>query len=202
MILSFIVGFFVLDLIYLYKYNAYRSHIENDLLQAIVIMNNAFKSGRSITQAIDLVAKELKGPIADEFKKISLELSFGIELEVAFKRFSERINIEEATYLTSSLSILNKTGGNIIKVFTSIEKTLVNRKKLRFELRSLTGSSKLIMYVLMLVPVSFVVLVNLVNGEYFEPLYTSIIGYIIIGIILVLYIAYIYVVRKVMKIRM
>ena len=37
-----------------------RSQIENDLLQAIIIMNNAFKSGRSITQAIELVTKELE----------------------------------------------------------------------------------------------------------------------------------------------
>ena len=95
----------------------YRNRLENDLLQAIIIMNNAFKSGRSISQAIELVTKELKGPIAEEFKKMSLELSFGLSIDVVFKRFGERVKIDEINYLTSSLSILNKTGGNIIKVF-------------------------------------------------------------------------------------
>lgn len=202
LVIPFIVGFFALDLIYEYRYRLYRKKIENDLLQAIIIMNNAFKSGRSITQAVNLVSEELEGPIALEFKKISMELSFGLDIEVAFKRFSERINIEEANYLTSSLSILNKTGGNIIKVFTSIEKTLFNRKKLRLELKSLTGSSKLIMYVLILVPICFVSLVSFINKDYFKPLFTSPIGIIIIISIIILYLIYIFVVRKVMKIRM
>ena len=137
-------------------------------------MNNAFKSGRSIQQAIELVTKELSGPIGLEFKKMHMEISFGLSIEEVFKRLANRIEIEEVTYLTASLSILNKTGGNIIKVFTSIEKNLFNKKKLRVELKSLTGSWKLIMYVLMLVPVSFILLVSFINSSYFKPLFTSI----------------------------
>lgn len=202
LLLAFIVGFYTLDIIYIYKYKMYRKKIENDLLQAIIIMNNAFKSGRSITQAVDLVGEELEGPIALEFKKVSMELSFGLSIEVAFKRFADRIQMDEANYLTSSLSILNKTGGNIIKVFNSIEKTLFNRKKLRLELKSLTGSSKLIMYVLILVPISFIALVSFINKDYFAPLFSSTIGIIIVLIIILLYVLYIFIVRKVMKIRM
>lgn len=202
LLIPLIIGYFLLDIIYAYKYYKYRKKIEKDLLQAIIIMNNCFKSGRSITQAINIVAEQLDGAIADEFKKMSLELSFGLEIEAVFKRFSERIKLEEAAYLTSSLSVLNKTGGNIIKVFTSIEKTLFNRQKLNLELKSLTGSSKIIMYVLTIMPVLFVIIISFINKDYFAPLFTSGIGFIIIGVILVLYIAYIVVVRKIMKVRM
>ena len=45
------------------------------MLEAITIMNNAFKAGMSITQAVDLVAKELEGPISKEFKKRKLPFS-------------------------------------------------------------------------------------------------------------------------------
>ena len=67
--LPFFIGFFLPDLLFVSKYKLYRKQLENDLLQAIVIMNNAFKSGRSITQAIMLVTTELKGPISTEFKR-------------------------------------------------------------------------------------------------------------------------------------
>lgn len=202
LLIPIIVGYFLLDIIYAYKYYKYRKKIEKDLLQAIIIMNNCFKSGRSITQAINIVAEQLEGAISDEFKKMSLEISFGLEIEVVFQRFADRIKLEEAAYLTSSLSVLNKTGGNIIKVFTSIEKTLFNRQKLNLELKSLTGSSKVIMYVLTIMPVLFVIVISFINKEYFKPLFTSSIGFIIIGIILILYIAYIIIVRKIMKVRM
>ena len=122
MLIPFILGYYTLDLIYMYKYIKYKKKIENDMLEAITVMNNAFKAGMSITQAVDLVAKELDGPIAKEFSKISMEISLGLDIETAFKRFADRINLSEAIYLTSSLSVLNKTGGNIIKVFDSIEK--------------------------------------------------------------------------------
>ncbi len=202
LLLPFIFGFYLPDILYFSKYKLYRNTLENDLLQAIIIMNNAFKSGRSITQAIDLVTKELEGPIAEEFKKMSLELSFGISIEETFKRFAKRIQLEEVTYLTASLSILNRTGGNIIKVFTSIERSLFSKKKLRLELASLTGSSKIIVYVLFLVPPLFILFISLLNPSYFVPLYTTPIGLILCGMILLIYIGYILVVRKVMKVRM
>ena len=142
-------------------------------------MNNAFKSGRSITQAIELVSHELDGPIKEEFRKMYLEISFGLSIDVVFKRFAERIQLEEITYLTASLTILNKTGGNIIKVFSSIEKSLFNKKKLKLELNSLTGGSKIIVMALFLVPILFMVFVSFINPDYFVPLYTTKIGLIL-----------------------
>ena len=200
--IPFVVGFFLPDILYLIRYKLYRNTIENDLLQAIIIMNNAFKSGRSITQAIELVTKELEGPIGVEFKKMHMEISFGLGIEDVFSRFSKRVKLEEVTYLTASLSILNKTGGNIIKVFSSIEKTLFNKKKLKLELRSLTGSSKIIVYVLFLVPLLFILFISLVSPGYFAPFYTTGLGIILLCIMLLIYTLYIWVVSKVMKVRM
>lgn len=201
-IIPILVGFFLPDILYFSKYKVYRAKLENDLLQAIIIMNNAFKSGRSITQAIDLVSVELDGPIAEEFKKMALEISFGLSIEDVFRRFSDRIQLEEVTYLTASLSILNKTGGNIIKVFSSIEKTLFGQKKLKLELASLTGSSRIIVYVLFVMPILFIAFISMIDPTYFLPLITTPIGLIITTIILIVYVIYILVVRKIMKVRM
>ena len=201
MLAAFIVGFYALDLLYLYRYNKYRKRLENDLLDAITIMNNAFKAGMSITQAINLVAIEVKGPISKEFKHINEEINMGLDIEVAFKRFSSRIKTEEAIYLTSSLSVLNKTGGNIIKVFDSIEKNMFNRRKLENELKSLTSSSKLVMTILIIVPPSFIVFIGIINKEYFIPLLNNILGIILLIIMNLIYATYIIVVRKVLKVR-
>lgn len=201
-ILPLLVGFFAPDIVYISKYKLYRNRLENDFLQAIIIMNNAFKSGRSIEQAIGLVTKELDGPISEEFKKMHLEVSFGLSIDVVFKRFAERIKLEEVSYLTASLSILNKTGGNIIKVFTSIEKTLFNKKKLRLELASLTSGSKIIVYMLAVIPILFVISISLISPTYFEGFYTTDIGLILMGIIITIYVAYIFCVMKIMKVRM
>ncbi len=202
MLIPFLIGFYLPDIILIPRYKLYRNHLENDLLQAITVMNNAFKSGRSITQAVELVSTELDGPIAHEFAKIYMELNFGLEIDVVFDRFSKRVKMEEIAYLTASLSVLSKTGGNIIKVFSSIEENLFNKKKLKLELQSLTGTSKIIVTALYLVPALFIVFVSLVSPGYFEPFYTTKLGFIFMGIILILYVIYIYSVNKIMKVRM
>lgn len=201
-VFPFLLGFFVPDILYLSMYKIHRLQIENDLLQAIIIMNNAFKSGRSITQAIELVMTELDGAISKEFRKMRMELSFGLSIDVVFERFSKRIKLEEVNYLTASLSILNKTGGNIIKVFSSIEQSLFSKKKLRLELESLTSSSKLIMYVLFCVPILFIAFVSIINPTYFLPFFTTPIGILLSLVIVLLYIIYIICVKKIMKVRM
>ena len=200
--LPLLVGFFIPDIIYAYSFKRHCATIENDLLQAIMIMNNAFKSGRSITQAIYLVTTELDGPVAEEFKKVYTEINLGLSIEVAFKRLQERVPVDEVTYLTASISILNKTGGNIVKVFTSIEKTLFNKKKLKLELASLTGSSRVISYVLFAVPVLFILFITLLDPTYFVPFFTTGLGFILLVVMLAIYALYIVVVMKIMKVKL
>lgn len=201
-IVPFIAGLVIIDIYWAIKYKIYRDKIENDLLQAIIIMNNAFKSGRSISQAVELVTTELTGPIAKEFSKIYVELSFGLDLNTVFKRFSDRIKIEEALYLTTSLTILNKTGGNIVKVFSAIERSLFNKKKLKLELNAITSSSKIIKNVLFVVPVAFFMLISLMDNTYFKTFFSSELGITLLVIILLIYAVYVYVVNKIMKVRM
>lgn len=200
--LPLLFGFFIPDIVYAYSFKKHCATIENDLLQAIMIMNNAFKSGRSITQAIYLVTTELDGPVALEFKKVYTEINLGLSIEVAFQRLQTRIPVEEVNYLTASISILNKTGGNIIKVFTSIEKTLFNKKKLKLELASLTGSSKIISYVLFCVPVLFAVFITLLDPTYFVPFFTTPLGFILLIAMILIYALYIFMVTKIMKVKL
>ena len=201
MLLSGIFGFFSLDIYFKASDHVKKRQVEQELLNAIVIMNNAFRSGRSVMQAIEIVSQELKGPIRQEFKKMYLEMNYGLSLDVVFDRFSKRVNSEEVSYITSSLSILNKTGGNIIKVFSSIEKMLFDKRKLKLEMKSLTSSASLISKVLLFMPIVFVAIISLLDSSYFMPLINTTIGRIILFIILMLYVLYIYIVNKVMKVR-
>ena len=152
-------------------------------------------------QAIEIVSKELKGPIKQEFKKMHMEISYGLSLDVVFERFSKRVESEEVSYITSSLSILNKTGGNIIKVFSSKEKMLFDKIKLKHEMKSLTSSSNMISKVLLIIPFIFVLFILLLDKNYFDPLFSSSAGNIILCLIIVLYLLYAFFVNKIMRVR-
>jgi tight adherence protein B len=200
-LLSFILGFFIPDLYLKIAFRKKRKRIEEDLAKAIIIMNNSFKAGRNIMQAINAVKIELDGPIADEFKKIYLDITYGLSLDVVFKRFYERVKLEDARYIASSLTLLNKTGGNIVKVFDTIEKSIYNRKKLRNELNSLTASSVFVFRFLITLPFIFTLVIFILNPTYFRPLFTSSLGLFFLSIIIILYVSYIIVIKKVLKVK-
>jgi tight adherence protein B len=197
-----IVGFYVPDLYNLYQKIKRRKKIESDLLNAIIMLNNAFKSGRSTMQAIEIVMNEMDGPIKDEFRKMHTEISYGLSLESVFKRFSERVDVEEINYITSSLTILNKTGGNIVKVFSSIERSLFSKRKLDLELRALTSSSKVMSKILLLLPIFFVTVILLLNPTYFDPFFDNFIGLMVFFVIILFYCLYAIFVQRVMRVRL
>lgn len=198
--LSFIIGFFAIDVYIIINYRRKRKKIEEDLLKAIIIMNNSFASGRSMTQSIEIVKDELDGPISDEFKKIYLDISYGLSLEVVFDRFYNRVKIEDVKYITSSLTLLNKTGGNIVKVFEAIEKEFFNKKKLNNELKMMTSSSMFVFRVLLVLPFILYALIFILNREYFNPLFNNLIGIVILLLIFLLYILYVFLIKRIMKV--
>ena len=196
---SSVIGFYILDIFLISETKLLKKEKENELLRAITIMNNSFKSGHSIMQGIKLVSEELDSPLALEFKKMYVDLTYGLSLDVVFKRFENRVNISSVKYITTSLSILNETGGDIVKVFESVEKTFFNNKKIADELKNLTAASKLLFYVLLFIPIIFVIVIYALDNTYFNVLFVNTFGYLIIAFCLILYISYILIVRKVLR---
>ena len=201
LIVSFSIGFFILDIVLLVEERINKKKIENDMLRAIIIMNNAFKSGKSTIQAVEIASKKLPKPIGEEFGRIYQEMKYGLSIDQVFDRFSKRVNIPEAEYLSSSLTILNKTGGNIIAVFDSIEKTLFDKKKLEEELKNLTAASNLVVKILLFIPFLFIFIIYLLNPTYFNPLFSSPLGYMVIIFCILLLVIYVWLLQKILKVR-
>jgi len=152
-------------------------------------------------QAIYMVSNELEGPISEEFKKMYIDLSFGLNMEVVFERFTNRIDTKEARYITTSLNVLNKTGGNIVQVFASVERNSFTRKKLEEELGALAASSSAIFKILVVIPVLLFLGIFILNPAYLIPLFLEPLGWFLILLMVLIYVVYIIVIRRVMKVK-
>lgn len=195
-----IVCYYALDLGLIIIFKKKKQKIENDLLRAIMIMNNTFLSGSNIMKAIETVVSELDGPIQDEFKKILKDLKFGLDIDTAFSRFYNRINLPDAKYIALSLSLLNKTGGSIISIFNSIERSIMSRNELKKELKTITAASKLTYRILVSIPIMIVISILFINPSFFNPFIASPIGIIISLIVLILFLSYIIFIKKILKV--
>ncbi len=197
----FIVGYFSVDIVLFIKEKRRLKKIDEDMLKAIIIMNSAYKSGKTTMQAIGIVKDELTGPIGNEFKKMYVDITFGLSLDVVFDRFAKRVKSEDAKYISASLTILNKTGGNIVNVFSSIEKSFFNRRKLAQELKMQTASSSLMYKTLISMPILIFLIIYLLNPAYYIPLFTTKVGLFILSLIIIIFLLYIYFMKKSLRIK-
>ena len=195
-----LIGYLIPDIIISINKARNKKRISNDLVKVLSIMNHAFMSGKSIIQAIEVVSNEIDGPLRYEFQKMKMDLKFGLDLENVFERFYERVPLDDIRYLTTSLIVFNKTGGNIVTIFKIIEKNYYTRRELKKELESTTSSARLVYRLLTILPVFMVVIITLLSPSYFMILFTNMIGILILIIIVILYIMYILIIKKLLKI--
>ena len=198
---SFIIGYYLYDIYLIFIRKNFKRRVKNDMLRAVIVMNNAFKAGKSTLQAVEIASHDLPKPISLEFKKIYQDMTYGISVDVAFSRFASRVGLDEANYIATSLTILNKTGGNIVAVFSSIERTLFDKKKLESDLKNSTAASNLVVKVLMGIPILFVLVIYVISPNYFAPLFKSSLGYLVLFIITLMFLIYIYLLNKIMKVK-
>lgn len=195
-ITAFILGFMLPGIIYLLKEKHRKKAVEKDLLQAINIISNNLQANRSIREAILDTTKKIDGELKNELLEVVNNIDNGLSLEVAFKRMQNRCEIEDLTYLTTALSILSKTGGNIKEVFSYLEDLFETRKKLDQELEATIASSKLVYFILSILPIIVFTSMVLIYDNYLSVYLNTVLGKILgIGELL-LYFIYIIVIRK------
>ena len=199
-ILIFLIGFDFPEVIHLIYKKKREKQIEKDLLKAITLMSHSFQAGKSMIQAVQVVSMELDGPLALEFSKIYQDMIHGLGFQTSFRRFEKRVNLSEVKYITASLTILDKTGGNMKDVFSSIEKNLYTRRSLDMELKATIASSRLVFYILLLLPICLGILLSITSPNYLQIFFTSSMGIFLFVIGISIYIIYIIIIYHIMKI--
>ncbi|TGT30068.1 type II secretion system protein F, partial [Mesorhizobium sp. M4B.F.Ca.ET.169.01.1.1] len=80
------------------------------LPDALDMIVRSLRAGHPASVAIGLVAREMPDPLGTEFGIVSDEITFGLSLEQAVRKLSERVGFEGLHLLSVSLSIQSKTG--------------------------------------------------------------------------------------------
>ncbi len=197
-IIILVLGYISPDYVTVSVYRKRKEELNNDLFNALVVMNNAFKANLNIYKAIELVSKELNGPLKGEFAKVNSDLNKGLEIDVAFDRFYDRVRLEEVKHIAMTLVLVHKTGGNISDMFDGLMNNFNTKRKLRNELKLMSSTSLLIYQILLFIPPVLCLGIYYIDSTYFDPIY-SVLGIIIVVIGLILYFSYIFVIDKIIR---
>ena len=152
----------------------------NQLGDAIAMMSNAIKSGFTFQQAMDIVAKEIKGPISEEFVRALNEIQLGVTLEEALEGICQRIKDDDFEMVAMSVVIQRQVGGNLSQILDTVGETIRDRIKLKGEIKALTAEGVISGWAIALLPVVVAAICLAMNEEYFKPLRESGLGDILL----------------------
>ena len=144
-----------------------------DALQLVV---GALRSGFSLMQAIDAVAREGPEPVAGEFGRAMAEIRLGGEIEEALERTAERNSSRDLAWLVMAIRIQREVGGNLSEVLETAVETMRERGQLGRHVRALSAEGRMSAYVLVGMPIFVSAWLFLDRREYVKPLYTNPIG--------------------------
>lgn len=173
----------------------------NQLGDCLTTVANALRAGYSFVQAMDLVSKEMKPPINEEFAHVMRDVSYGMALEQALEEMNKRVENSDFDLVVTAVLIQREIGGNLAQVLDTISETINARIRMRREILTITAQGRLSAWVLTGIPI-FIALVELAaNPNYFDLMLDSDVGIGIMIVTVIFEIIGFIVIRKIVNIK-
>lgn len=170
------------------------------LVDALTTMSNALRSGSSISQAIEHVARQGLVPISQEFAMFQHQLRMGVSFEDALRNMEERVGSEDFSLFVSSIEMARQAGGNLTDVFDRISHTIRERHRIEARVRMLTSQGRLQGIVVGLMPVFLAVAMFTIDPTMIKVFFGSPIGMMVAGAVVALEVFGALFIRKIVKI--
>jgi tight adherence protein B len=174
--------------------------LNDQLGDAIVLISNSLKAGYSFFQAIDMVAREMTGPIAEEFQILQKEINFGLTIEKALENLAARVSSDDLELIVTAVLIQRQTGGNLAEVLDNISTTIRERVRIKGEIRTVTAQGRISGWVISLLPAGLGFLIYLINPQHMSLLFTKPLGIMIMAVSVMMELIGIFFIRKIIKI--
>lgn len=174
---------------------------ETQLADALTMIGNSLRSGYSLIQAMDIVAKEMPKPVSSEFGRIVQEAGFNIPLEESLAGLGRRVESDDLDLMITAILIQRQVGGNLAEVLDRISTTIRERARILGEVRTLTAQGRISGIVIALLPVALCLILSVMNREYMLPFFRHPLGRAMLGVACVMQVTGMLIVRKIVDIK-
>ncbi|WP_417622649.1 type II secretion system F family protein [Parasphingorhabdus sp.] len=133
---------------------------------AIELLVRGLRSGLPVTETIGVVAKEIGGPVGEEFQKVVDRIKIGRTMEDALQESAKRMETAEFQFFCITLAIQRETGGNLAETLSNLADVLRKRGQMKLKIKAMSSESKASAYIVGSLPFIVFGLVYTVNPTY------------------------------------
>lgn len=166
-----VIAFFIPDLILKRSISQRRVNFGKQLVDVLVLMTGAVRAGYSLPQAIEVVSKEMKAPVSEEFRRVRHEIGLGLSLTQALANLTARMENDDLYLVVTAININSVVGGNIVTMLEAVSSTIRERVRLFSEVRALTAQQRFGSYILTFLPVAMAAAMFFINPDYMMRLF-------------------------------
>ncbi|HAJ37739.1 MAG TPA: secretion system protein F [Chloroflexi bacterium] len=153
------------------RQNKRRIAFTNQLPDVLTLLVGSLRAGYGLSQAIELVAREIPEPASKEFQRVTRAMSLGLPMQKALEGMAERIQSDDLDLMVTAISVQYEMGGNLSSVLENIGDTIRQRVRVLREVRVLTAQQRMTGNILAGMPVLLAIAFSILSPGYFDPFF-------------------------------
>ncbi|MDB5078608.1 MAG: hypothetical protein JWP00_532 [Chloroflexi bacterium] len=154
----------------------------------ITLAANSLRSGYSLLQSMELIAREAPAPMGDEFQRVIREVSLGLATREALGNMLRRVPSDDLDLLITAINIQAEVGGNLAIILDNIGHTIRERVRIKGEIKVLVAQQQYSGYIISGLPVALAGILMLIAPSFMMKMFVwpwicmPICGLILIGL--------------------
>lgn len=148
-----------------------RNAFTTQLPDVLTLLVGSLRAGYGLSQAIELVAREVPAPASKEFQRVIRAMSLGLPMQKALEGMAERVESDDLDLVVTAISVQYEMGGNLSSVLENISDTIRQRVRVLREVMVLTAQQRMTGNILAGMPILLAIAFSIIRPGYFDPFF-------------------------------
>lgn len=171
--------------------------IRNQFCDVLQVLSVSLGIGSSFEKAFSEAVYELEllygtrqAIMIQELERLCAKCAMNQRVESGLQSLAERTGCEEIRSFQDAVALCRSSGGNIVEIVRNTHQTILQKNEIEDDIAVMCAEQKISFQILMCMPFAVVILMNVVSPAYMEPLFTTVGRWIMVGVLLVIVLAY------------
>ena len=143
------------------------------LPDVLKLLAGSLRAGFSLLQGLDAVVEQVSDPIQRELRRALAASRLGAPIEDALTEMAERVGSQDFAWTVMAIRIQREVGGNLAQILDTVWDTMIQRQRLRREVKTLTAEGRMSAVILVALPIVLGGFIYMVNRPYIRELFAS-----------------------------
>lgn len=119
-----------------------RRRFHQQFMDVLLMIANSLRAGFNLSQAVDIVAREMPAPARDEFARVVRDRDLGMSIDEGLERLAVRMNGESVRIFVTAIQVGRQTGGDLTRILDGLVKMIRERERVEDRVHTMTSETR------------------------------------------------------------